>query len=124
MTTRRRTVRSILVTLPVGLGLVALLLPGCQTSLGATSTSGNVDLGARGDDDIYWCCDPDRIPCECPSLWHCTEGAGGKRCSQQHPAMPDDGSAGSWTCSYGEGDAIVCRGDAGQHPDAGSNGEW
>lgn len=107
--------------LPFGF-VAALASVGCEMSLPVAPSSDAVDLGTR-EDDIYWCCDPDRIPCECPGLWHCTEGASGKRCSQQSPPMPDEGGAGPWACQY-SGDEIVCRGDAADHPDAGGDDDW
>lgn len=110
-----RTTSSILFPLLV-------LVGACEQGVAAGPGS-RVDLGGGGDEDIYWCCDPDQIPCECPSLWHCTEGASGKRCTQEHPTGPDGGGSGPWTCSYGEA-TIVCRGDAQEHPDAASNEDW
>jgi hypothetical protein len=108
------------------LASLASVQAGCEGGgMPAGPRGSDVDVGGDDDQpyDEYWCCDPDRIPCECPGLWHCTEGAEGKRCSQTHPAMPDEGGSGPWSCAYGE-DTLTCTGVAGDHPDAGTDGGW
>jgi hypothetical protein len=101
----------------------ALALAGCPSE-GGFGPFGGGGVEGEGEDpsyDPYWCCDPDEGACDCPSLWHCTEGYEGKVCDQDFPFMPDDGTG--WQCEY-EGDEIVCRGNEADHPDAGQDGGW
>jgi hypothetical protein len=98
------------------LGMLVMLggPAGCQKVLRATDDGGT-------EEDPYWCCDPDQPRCQCEGFWHCTDAAGGKRCSQDHPTMPDD--AGAWSCEY-RGADLVCTGEEARHPDAGSGRGW
>jgi hypothetical protein len=61
-----------------------------------------------GREELPPACDPDDLA-PCPDDWFvCTEdGAGGKLCEGQVPAVPD---GGDWVCAV-EGDQLVCRGD-------------